>query len=43
MIKKKIKPNWNIYFAIDDNPDAIEMYNNELGIDSLLVKNKKDN
>ncbi len=41
IILKEIKPYWDIYFAIDDDPKTIEMYQNELDINSLLVKNKK--
>jgi len=42
IIIKKIKPKWDIYFAIDDDPKVIEMYKKDLNINSLLVNNKKD-
>jgi len=44
IIKKEIfinliKPKWNILYTLDDNIETVKMYNSELGLNSLLVKN----
>ena len=36
---KEIKPKWDVIFAIDENPAAAKMYNEDLGLNCLLVKN----
>ena len=36
---KEIKPKWDVIFAIDDNPASAKMYNEDLGLNCLLVKN----
>ena len=35
----EIKPIWSVLFAIDDNSNVVKMYNEELGLNCLLVKN----
>ena len=48
IIKKEIfinliKPKWNILYTLDDNIATVKMYNSELGLNSLLVKNSTSN
>jgi uncharacterized HAD superfamily protein len=38
---KEIKPKWDVIYAIDDNPNAAKMYNEDLGLNCLLVKNSQ--
>ena len=38
----QIKPKWNILYTLDDNQETVKMYNSELGLNSLLVKNSKN-